>query len=469
MDAAAEFSQVSDLRVTRDLCTSRSNTFFGGHDMSANYRSRSSRSIGISAFALAATLGMPVAHAQTVVNNQSVTVPPFVIPFNDDLIVGSTATGSVTVTNATVFVNDVTLGDAASGNGTLTLNGALAALSVAGEYKIGNNGTGTFNILNGAGAQTSYGATIGSQPGSTGTATVSGPGSFWTDVGTVYVGGQGVGTMTVSDGGQFNGASIVVGSSTGSAGTFTLTGIGSAVNLSSNLYVGDDGNGTFNVVNGATLDVDGSLYVGYGDSQSFFNVSGGSTVTSGDVVLGYYSDNGKGTANISGAGTTWAIDGDLTIGDEGGAGEVNITAGAHVSVTGNLEMSGYDEGITRGDLLVSGTGTQLTVDGDTYIGERRDAVVTVTNGASMETGGDVFLGYDATGSGTLNISGSTTQWAGNQSIYVGYGGTGVLNINGGMVFDPDNNYLNVLYISYASGSEGTANISGAGTVVTIDN
>ena len=58
-------------------------------------------------------------------------------------------------------------------------------------------------IQNG-GTLTDVGGFVGNLPGSQGTTIVSGAGSTWTNIGTVVVGGQGTGALTVQNGGTVN-------------------------------------------------------------------------------------------------------------------------------------------------------------------------------------------------------------------------------------------------------------------------
>jgi len=484
-----------------------------------------------SAIAVAAALGMASgAQAQTVINNQTVTVPPNTIP-NDNLIVGST-------------------------------------------------GVGTLNIISG-GIVASTSGVIADQANSTGTVSVLGTGT-WTITNGLQVGRYGSGVLNLTGGGQVSSNGVYVGDEGDASGTVNIDGDGSTLTSTSSVYVssGENTSGVINVTNGGHLDASGEyMYIGeYNDGT--LNVSGGSTVTSGFTYLGYcggscYDNNPLGTANISGAGTTWTLSDGMYIGYEYGRGQLNITAGA--VVTTEYIYAGYYEGYPGG-IVVSGAGSQLIVDdgsggGNVYLGYEGNSTTTVSNGGLFQIGGDAYIGYyptavstvtitgadsamtvggnahigyeglgtvtisnggslsitgttyigeddyfttpasltvtgtgsqltagdveiatssDALGAmtvangadvqtddvyvgrgagatGTLNISGANTIWAGNPSLYAGYEGAGTININGGMVFDPDNNYLNYLYIAYAAGSEGTVNISGAGTVVNINN
>lgn len=423
--------------------------------MPAISRQLSSQLLRISTLALAAALGAPIAHAQTVINNQTVTVPPSSIS-PGSIVVGSTGTGELNIVSTGVVTTNLsTLGESAGSTGTVNVSGTGHWNSNA--ITVGAYGTGTLNVTAGGGVTGYAGASIGRYAGSSGTVLLSGAGSTWTSSADVTVGEQGTGSMTVSEGAELTATNIIVGSSTGSTGTFLLTGSDSEVTLSSSLYVGYDGDGTFNVTDGATLTVTGGIYVGYSEGQGVFNVSGGSTVISGSADFGYYSDAGQGTANISGVGTTWTINGSLTLGDEGGAGEMNITDGAHVSVSGNLQMGVYDEGITRGDLLISGSGSQLTVAGNAYIGYERPAIVVVSNGGYLQTTGDAVISGDTSAPSTVTVTGAGSVWD-SGDVIVGEYGVGQLNItNGGVVNGSGDAQVGY----YGSGSSVT--ISGSGS------
>ena len=113
-------------------------------------------------------------------------------------------------------------------NSTEIRGGGATALNLI----VGSNGTGMLVIQNG-GTLTDIGGFVGNLPGSQGTVTVSGAGSTWTNIGTLVVGGLGTGTLTIQNGGTVNsGGGGSVGLSAGSTGTVTVTGPGSTWNNS---------------------------------------------------------------------------------------------------------------------------------------------------------------------------------------------------------------------------------------------
>lgn len=270
---------------------------------------RATRHYTLFAFIILATGGLsPASAQQTTINNATLTVPPGAIPGGDDLFVGTTGTGVLNiVTGGVVTTFEATLGQFATGVGTVNVTGPAATLTTLSNFYIGALGTGALNITGGGVVTSSQGSTLGDLVGGTGTVSISGTGSVWNG-GDTTVGGFGAGTLSISNGGVFNGDSVILGSSTGSVGTVNVSGVGSQFNMTGTLGIGDAGDGTFNVTDGATLSVD-DIFISEGDGQGVFNVSGGSTIISDDVVFGFFSDLGKGTANVSGAGTTWAIGG----------------------------------------------------------------------------------------------------------------------------------------------------------------
>lgn len=143
-----------------------------------------------------------------------------------------------------------------------------------------------------------------------------------------------------------------------------------------------------------------------------------------------------------------------------------LTTGATISGTGGLSltntgtwfMAGLTSGTGRFDLAITAssgvlaigtTGTNPLVVGD--VGTGRLAVMggVVRNGVG-------FLGFAAGSVGSATISSGT--WANaagssGRTLYVGYAGTGVLDVSGGVVTNSSG------YLGWAAGSVGTATVS----------
>ena len=152
------------------------------------------------------------------------------------------------VTNANI--------DTVSANPTVVATPGGTALNLA----VGQSGTGILTIQSGGTVFDISGAVANSQ-GSQGTVTVSGAGSTWTNMTNVVVGGQGTGTLTIQNGGMVNSAiGGSVGLAVGSSGTVTVTGPGSSWNNSpGGVLIGAFGTAALTVADGGTVTSGGLL------------------------------------------------------------------------------------------------------------------------------------------------------------------------------------------------------------------
>ncbi len=262
--------------------------------------------------------------------------------------------------------------------GTVTVQGGAINHGTSGDIWVGqfNGDNGTLNLTSGGLASGYYGV-LGHDAGSTGTATVSGSGSTWTNSNGMSVGSSGTGTLTVSNSGTVSvaGPNSYIAANAGSTGTATIDGTGSTWTNASGLNVGNSGNGTLNITNGA--DVTNTF--GYIATQS------GST----------------GTVTVNGAGSTWVNSGLLAVG-QGGTGSLSITNGGVVSNT--FGEIGYSVGST-GTVLVSGTGSAWTNSNTVNVGNAGAGTLTLANGGAVNVNagaGTINLGASG-GTGTLNI------------------------------------------------------------------
>ena len=303
-----------------------------------------------------------------------------------------------------------TLGEGSGSTGTATVTGAGSWWRAAFALYVGYEGAGTLMVSDG-GRVVSYDGTLGHESGSNGTVTVTGAGS-WGMTEFLTVGHHGAGTLTVSDGGRVASDNGYLGRYSGSVGKATVTGVGSRWYLAIYpLFVGDEGTGTL-------------------------MVSDGGVVESGSGILG--SDSGSnGTATVTGAGSLWDLSyANLYVGS-GGTGTLNISGGGVVKAN-TLWASEKD---LHGDGTIETRGWVL------------DADVKVTSATGKGTfylgsGRPLTVNYDQTGSH-------------DRVVYVGagYKGTGSLTISGGGVVKGVRGYL-----GYKSGSVGTATVTGAGSL-----
>jgi T5SS/PEP-CTERM-associated repeat protein len=375
------------------------------------------------------------------------------------------------------------------------------------DPKIGNTGAGTLTV-DGGSLLNSGVAYLGDQPGSTGTATITGGGSTWFNNDALIVGRFGNGLFHVEAGGQVSSSAGYLGINIGSTGTATIAGVGSKWTSRSSLIVGSFGSGTLTVedgghvtadtlyaslgdlygngtiasTKGAVLDADlqfnaaqpaeavlgfgagGTLTVTTGASSSLgagykglgsLTIADGVEVSSFTGYLGYRAGS-TGTATITGGGSSWTNRSSLDVGFHG-SGALRVEAGGQVSSI--YATVGYNSGAT-GMAAITGAGSKWTNSGELYVGNNGSGSLRV------EAGGQVsnnigFLGLHANSMGTATISGEGSSWT-NSAIYIGFHGSGAIRVEAGGLFSSPFSHL-----GDNAGSMGMATITGAGSKWTI--
>jgi T5SS/PEP-CTERM-associated repeat protein len=326
-----------------------------------------------------------------------------------------------------------------------------SALSITSNFNLAANGIliGGYNGLTttaGRGAMTQSAGTVstnagwdfvlGYGAGSTGTYSLSGTGALTANQ-SEYVGLSGTGTFTQLAGtNTITSASafFILGLNSGSTGTYNLSGTGTLLS-NSNLRVGDIGTGFFNQT-GGTYNNGASLYLGYNAS------GGGGTYTLSAGTLTWFGSGANG-AEYVGYGSTG------TFNQSGGTNTVWGT-GLHI---------GTLAGSTGLYTLSAGW---LGSEGGEVIGDFGTGTLTQTGGFNgTGSGSDIFLGYNAGSNGIYNLSG-TGELNSGHDLYIGFGGAGTLNQNGGAVSTFEN-----FSLGYAAGSTGIYNLT-AGSLQTAD-
>ena len=277
---------------------------------------------------VAATLGDAVGAAGTL----NVGAGAFNVTGSDftqrQLIVGNHGSGTLNVINgADVNVlgsnSTVSLGHHAGGVGAVSISGAGSTMTTGNQLWIGENGAGTLTVQNGGSLVTSstagFSNIIGVFNGSSGAATITGPGSTWTNANTLRVGNSGSGSLTIANGGSFvqsNGfANIIIESRNGALAQ--VTGAGSSLTTAGAMYVGSTGDGAMAVLNGGS-------------------------VSAGRLTLRGLNE-GSGEVMVGGVGSTLNVTNVLEIGmPEGGfttgPTKLTINPGAMVNVGQRIEL-----------------------------------------------------------------------------------------------------------------------------------
>ncbi len=254
------------------------------------------------------------------------------------------------------------------------------------------------------------------------------------------------------------------------------------------------GDGTLNIENASTVNVAGSLHVGgwgWGsgydaavdpphDGQVY--VGQGSTLNVG-TAPGVDATNSQLNIGAGGKGATGSlvVDGGtvttnyaLNVGlGAGASGELIIKNGGKVTVQGDATNAstalyvGYYPG-SEGKVIIEGEGSVLEVGAPegkyamTYLGlGDASGTIEVRDGATLDltAGGSALsvLGYDALGSGTINVTGGNLV---TSDTYVGYAGDGAINVSAGADVDVEG----MLLISgWNAGKTGAVTVEGSDT------
>lgn len=348
------------------------------------------------------------------------------------LFVGTIASysGSLTITNGGTLSDTAGyLGYVSNASGTVSVTGPGSVWSNSSDLflALSTGSTGTLKISSGGAVSDTVGH-VGYGLG-TGTVTVDGPGSTWTNSGDLYIAEFGTGTLDITNGGAVSNAMGTIGWHAGSNGAVTVDGAGSIWTNSSHLFVGDQGTGALNISKGGKVS----------------NLSG---------ILGNLAGS-IGTATVDGAGSTWA-NAALAVGNAG-FGALTITNGG--AVTSSVGYAGYDVG-SKGLVTVNGADSTWTNTSDLFIGFQGQGSLTVSNGGAVSNA----LGYvgDFAGStGTVFVDGPGSTWTNSADLYVGNLGAGNVTITNGGAISND-----TAYVGNSAGSTGMVFVDGAGSTWT---
>jgi T5SS/PEP-CTERM-associated repeat protein len=339
---------------------------------------------------------------------------------------------------------------------------------------IGNSGAGTLSIGNSS-VLSDTSANIANAHGSNGSVTVGGAGSTWTNSNYLLVGYAGTGSLAISNGGKVsvaaNGLGTAIGYNAGSSGTVTVDGVGSNWSNSGGLTVGNSGTGSLTITNGGSV-TDfvlgfkiGSVAGGQGTvivdgaGSSFTNSSGGSVGVSG---------NGSLTLSNSGLFTVKNGTGTATLGmNSTGVGTVNIggTVAGPAKAGGILDAKSVTTGTGSGALQFNTTSTSSNPYYFTNNGTSSGSAIAITGPTQLtNTGGFNVLTGTNTYTGTTTVNGGTLDIAAGATI-----DATAVKLNGGTIQDDgtlDPPSIDVYATATLDGT-GTilGDISNAGTVI----
>ncbi|HBO44835.1 MAG TPA: hypothetical protein DD670_13070, partial [Planctomycetaceae bacterium] len=446
------------------------------------------------------------------------------------LTVGNNHAGALEVRGGS-SVSGITIayigyGAGAGSTGTVTVDGAGSKWTSTGSLCVGvgyyGDSTGALNITSG-GVVEAFSGVIGYISASTGTATVSGDGSTWTNNERLSVGSYGSGALTITDGGSVSNTLGQIGFISGSIGTVTVDD--ATWTNSSELHVGQYGTGTLDITSGgrvsntigyigtmeaasgtvtvsgadSTWTNNGGLYIG-GSSTAAGGTAGltvqaGGTVSvtdtlhiwntgtltldGGRVECAAFANRSGGTFQFN-SGTLAFLD-DLTIHMESPFGAVGgdaISAARSLEVAGTLRVGSKEPGVLEivggghvsttnayvgpGTVTVDGAGSTWNNSGGLHLGGFGGSTLAVSGGASVVNDGGAAIGRLSSSTSTVTIAGPGSTWTNGSEIIVGDEGDGTLIVTGGAIVA--NNYWAA--IGYGSGSNGAVTVEGTGSTWT---
>jgi fibronectin-binding autotransporter adhesin len=376
-----------------------------------------------------------------------------------DLGVGYRGVGTLRIAEGRTVQSVVGfIGYSSGSSGTATVTGANSTWTNSGNLYVGRAGNGTLTIENGGKVSNSLGS-IGNSSGVIGSVTVTGTNSTWTNSGALYVGNTGTGTLLIENGGKVSNTTGSIGNSSGVIGSVTVTGANSTWINTSTLLVGiSSGTGTLTVNNGGVVTAQ-SLYANFADLYGNGTINVRGLVADTDLVLD--ATNGLVQTLTFGTGGSLNLDlsagtGDLGVGHRG-VGTLRIAEGRTVqSAAGNI---GYSSG-SSGTATVTGANSIWTNTSTLNVGRSGNGTLTIENGGKISntTG---YIGYSSGSISTVTVTGTNSTWTNGSSLYVGNSGTGTLLIeNGGKVSNTTG------YMGYNSGSISTVTVAGTNSTWT---
>ena len=300
------------------------------------------------------------------------------------------------------------------------------------------------------------GGVLGTAPAE---ATVSGPGSQWTNTyGTLEITPHlGQGRLTISSGGEVSFGTVVVGKT--SWGFATVEGNDSLLFVQGQLTIADEGLADVDVYSGGRIWCGSAQLAAQPGSGALVTVSGAGTLlkSTGSLIVGGTDSNCGGTAGLGvGYGAAIEVLGDVKVWNDG-----------HLLVSQNALMTAQgSQFMVDGELRVE-TGGQLSSTSAGVSAKSGSAgTVNVVGPNSLWTvGQDMFIGGELpgyTGYGSVGVGGGAKLQLG-RTLTVGRYGVGELDVTGGSQVD-----CNRVAIALDTSSIGNAYVTGQGSQLTVN-
>ncbi|HWK94081.1 MAG TPA: autotransporter domain-containing protein [Pseudolabrys sp.] len=342
-----------------------------------------------------------------------------------DADVGSLSIGAGGIVSSTSSI----IGNQAGSSGTVDLIGAppidIASWGAGSSLLIGNFGHGTMSLS--LGVVTGNTASVGVEITGRGEVSLSNS-SAWNNAGLVTIGVAGRGEVTVDGGSAFGSGGLILGQN--GTGILTLDGASQWTGTTGTTVIGLDGTGTLTVGGGSSAYLDatsigerstgtvtvtgaGSLLqtgvtaigngvTGWGD----LSVLQSATMTSTRATLGATAGSSA-FVKVDGAGSSWTVTNELTVGDAGGA---NLTISGGATVHAGFALIGAGSGL--GSVNVFGPNSLLQSDFALAVGVGIGGAGTgsldIADGGRVVSSGDMVIGVDNGARGAVDVHGASS-------------------------------------------------------------
>lgn len=274
-------------------------------------------------------------------------------------------------------------------------------------------------------------------------------------IGPIIIGDSGQGSISLQNGDSvFTDGDVTFGAQAGSTGTGAF-GLGTAFTSDTSIYVGYAGNGSLTLTEGATMfnntyfgigdqagsvgnvtldassiQVGGELHIGNGGNGGL-SLSNGSTATAGFISIADQAGS-QGTVTLTGAGTTLNANGTGLYVGYGGGGSLNLGDGATATSSDFVGIG--DQAGAVGMISLSGQGTSLTAGGNLYVGYAGTGTLDIGVGATATTNADLVVADQAGSIGQVKLDGPGTALNVDGAAYVGSSGEASLQLANGAGF-----------------------------------
>ena len=215
------------------------------------------------------------------------------------------------------------------------------------------------------------------------------------------------------------------------------------------------GNGKLTVADGGTVNAS-SLFAAIGDLSGNGTVMVKGVVLDNDVVFDGTHGMQQSFAFGTGGSLNLNLDGSGELGaGNKGVGTLRIAEGITAACSGG--WLGYNSGST-GTATVTGAGSTWNTGSSLYVGFNGSGTVNIQAGGKLSNSGTIWMGYVSGCTGTATVTGSGSQLISTAYFYVGNQGNGILNIEAGGLAN-----TSTAIVGSSSGSTSVVTVTGAGS------